>query len=88
MDIFHLICQSFEEKQTSCMIFCDISKAFDRVWHNGPLFKLCQNGIKGPLLSWVSNYLTNRKQRALINSTASQLDTLSAGVPQGSVLGL
>ena len=68
--------------------FCDISKAFDRVWHNGPLFKLRQNGIKGPLLSWVLNYLTNRKQRALINSTASQLDTLSAGVPQGSVLGL
>lgn len=87
VDIFHLICQSFEEKQTSCMIFRDISKALDRVWHNGLLFKLRQNGIKGPLLSWISNYLTNQKQRVLINSTASQLGTLSAGVPQGTVLG-
>ena len=51
VDIFHLICQSFEEKQTSCVIFCDISKAFDRVWHDGLLFKLRQNDIKGPLLS-------------------------------------
>ena len=38
-------------------------------------------------MSWISNYLTNRKQRVLINSTAFQLGTLSAGVPQGSVLG-
>ena len=68
------------------MIFCDISKAFDHVWHYGLLFKLRQNGIKGPLLSWISNYLTNEKH-VLINSTAFQLGTLSAGVPQGSVLG-
>ena len=38
-------------------------------------------------MSWISNYLTNRKQCVLINSIASQLRTLSADVPQGSVLG-
>ena len=87
IDIFHHICQSFDEKQYSCMIFCDISKAFDKAWHRGLLFKLRQNGIKGKLLAWISNYLSSRKQRVKINSATSSLLSVNAGVPQGSVLG-
>ena len=87
IDIFHHICQSFDEKQYSCMIFCDISKAFHKVWHRGLLFKLRQNGIKGKLLAWISNYLSSRKQRVKINSATSSLLSVNAGVPQGSVLG-
>ena len=49
IDIYHHICQSFDNKQHSCMVFCDISKAFDRVWHKGLIFKLKQNGIDGAL---------------------------------------
>ena len=33
IDIYHHICQTFDNKQISCMVFCDISKAFDRLWH-------------------------------------------------------
>ena len=62
IDIFHHICQSFDEKQYPCMVFCDISKAFDKVCHKGLLFKLRQNGIKGNLLAWISNHLSSRKQ--------------------------
>ena len=69
------------------MVFCDISKAFDKVWHKGLLFKLRQNGIKGNLLAWISNYLSSRKQRVQINSSTSSLLSVNAGVPQGSVLG-
>ena len=87
IDIFHHICQSFDEKQYSCMIFCDMSKAFDKVWHKGLLFKLRQNGIKGKLLAWISNYLSSRKQRVKINSATSSLLSVNAGVPQVSVLG-
>ena len=87
IDIFHHICQSFDEKQYSCMVFCDISKAFDKVWHRGLLFKLRQNGIKGNLLAWISNYLSSRKQSVQINSATSSLISVNAGVPQGSVLG-
>ena len=54
LDINHQICQSIDVKQHMCMIFCDISKAFNRVWHKGLLFKLRQNGITGDLLHWVS----------------------------------
>ena len=87
IDIFHHICQSFDQKQYSCMIVCDISKAFDKVWHKGLLFKLRQNGIKGNLLAWICNYLSSRKQRVQINSSTSSLLSVNAGVPQGSVLG-
>jgi hypothetical protein len=37
-------------------IFCDISKAFNRVWHTGLLYKLRKIGIDGNLLSWVTDY--------------------------------
>ena len=65
----------------------DISKAFDRVWHKGLLFKLKQNGINGKLLLWISNYLSNRKQKVIVKSSSSSLQVVTAGVPQGSVLG-
>ena len=69
------------------MIFCDISKAFDRVWHRGLLFKLKQNGINGLLLDRIENYLSHRTQKVFIGSSMSNLKYTSAGVPQGSVLG-
>lgn len=68
-------------------VFCDISKAFDRVWHRGLLFKLRQNGIKGQVLNWITDYLSSRKQQVQVNSATSEVSLISAGVPQGSVLG-
>ncbi len=46
-----------------------------------------QNGIRGGLLEWVENYLTDRKQLVTIKSTESGIKPINAGVPQGSVLG-
>ena len=69
------------------MVFLDISKAFDRVWHAGLLYKLEQYGISGTLLKWVSNYLSNRTQSVILNSVTATTEYTSAGVPQGSVLG-
>ena len=68
-------------------VFCDISKAFDRVWHKGLLHKLWVNGIRGSLLSWFDSYLNNRKQFTVINGYKSNIKSIEAGVPQGSVLG-
>ncbi len=51
------------------------------------MFKLKQNGIRGGLLEWVENYLTDRKQLVTIKSTESGIKPINAGVPQGSVLG-
>lgn len=87
IDIYHHICQTFDNNQYSCMVFCDVSKAFDRVWHKGLIFKLKQHGISGNLLDWISNYLDNRYQKVAIRSCTSNFKKVSAGVPQGSVLG-
>ena len=68
-------------------VYLDMSKAFDKVWHEGLIFKLKQNGIEGKLLSLFQNYLNNRKQRVVINGSESSWGDINAGVPQGSVLG-
>ena len=67
-------------------VFLDISKTFDRVWHEGLIFKLTQNGISGNLLMLISNFLRNRKQRVLLNDRFSSWRDVNTGVPQGSIL--
>ena len=68
-------------------VFLDMSKAFDKVWHEGLLFKLRQNGINGKLINLLKSYLSNRKQRILINGSESDWGEIESGIPQGSVLG-
>ena len=66
VDIYHHICQAIDHGQLSCIVFCDISKAFDRVWHKGLLFKLKENGIGDCLLLWLTSHLEKRKQNVVI----------------------
>ena len=47
--------------------FLDISKAFDRVWHEGLLFKLQQNGILRELITLMKDFLSCKKQRVVSN---------------------
>ena len=68
-------------------VFLDISKAFDKVWHKGLIFKLKRNGVSGKLLKFFESYLCNRKQRVALNGFYSDYATTESGVPQGSVLG-
>ena len=68
-------------------VFLDISKAFDKVWHEGLLFKLKKNGISGPLFGFLRSYLQNRSQRVVIDGFHSEYMQVESGVPQGSVLG-
>jgi len=58
----------------------DISKAFDRVWHNGLIFKLKSYGISSSLLSLLRNFLTGRFQRVVFNDQTSLWRLIEAGV--------
>ena len=65
----------------------DITKAFDKVFHEGLLFKARQLGMVGSISKWLSSYLGNREQRVVIEGISSNWRSLEAGVPQGSILG-
>ena len=53
-------------------VFLDISKAFDKVWHDGIIFKLKSYGVEGELLSLLKNYLKNREQRVVLKGQTSE----------------
>ena len=67
-------------------VFLDISKAFDKVWHDGIIYKLTQNGILGNLLNLLENILKERKQHIDLNGQVSTWENINAGVTQGSIL--
>ena len=85
-DIYNL-CEAVDSCKEVRVVFCDISKAFDRVWHDGLLFKLRSIGISGRLRYWFRNYLADRKQRVVINGRTYKFKLVEAGVPQGSIIG-
>ena len=81
------IYQSINTRNISIATYIDFSKAFDTVAHGILLEKLKLLGIRGNVLEWLRNYLTNRKQKLILNNTTSDYSNVICGVPQGSVLG-
>ena len=70
------------------LTFCDVSKALDRVWIRGLIYTIEKYGMRGDILEWFKTYLTDRKQKVILNNTESEIGCLYAGVPQGSVLAI
>ena len=89
LSITHEILKGFDANPSldTRGVFLDISKAFDRVWHEGLIFKLKSYGISGSLLLLIQNFLFQRSQRVVLDKQASEWTQISDGVPQGSVLG-
>ena len=77
----------FNHHLITIALFLDISKAFDKVWYQGLLFKLKSYEVGDNFLRLLENYLDNQKQRVILDSQCSSWKIILSGVPHGSVLG-
>ena len=86
LSILHEIYKSFDCNPPKDVrgIFLDLSKAFDRVWHDGLIYKSNHTGITGNL-KLIESFLSNRFQQVVLNGQSSSWAPIYAGVSQGSI---
>lgn len=70
----------------TAVLFLDIKKAFDSVWHKGLLFKMKQLNIPDYLIHITKSFLSDRHLFVAINNFHSRSFVAYQGVPQGSPL--
>src|SRR5262249_4538162 len=78
--------KAFEAKKYFVAIFLDVSQAFDKVWHEGLIYKMSKL-LPGNFCQLLESYLTDREFRIMHEGAYSGSCQIKAGVPQGSVLG-
>lgn len=84
--IVTVIRNAFENKQYCSALFIDISQAFDKVWHDGLVYKITRL-LPSNTHKLLKSYLTDRSFEVRSKGTFSNSKKITAGVPQGSILG-
>ena len=69
--------------QEDRIVQIEVSAAFDKVDHQGVLFKLCSVEVGGSVLSVLTQFLSNRSQYVVVDGCRSKLVNVVSGVPQG-----
>ena len=83
----NFIDKKMDSRTPTLAVFVDFRKAFDCVQHPILIEKLSCLGLNSKVVEWFRSYLSNRKQQVLANNVRSTFQTITQGVPQGSVLG-
>ena len=79
--------RNMEEGEPVDVAYLDFRRAFDSVPHLRLLQKLHDMGVRGILLEWFRSFLTERRQRVVVNGSVSDWTAVGSGIPQGTVLG-
>ena len=83
---FEEITKWLDEGSSIHIINLDFQKAFDKVPHQRLLPKLKAHGIGDGIIDWIEQWLTDRRQRVIVDGEVSNWKSVLSGVPQGSVL--
>ncbi|GFU81455.1 RNA-directed DNA polymerase from mobile element jockey [Trichonephila clavipes] len=84
--VTELLHTGFQNHQATGMLFGDIAKAFDKIWHDGLISKMMRLGFSDQILKIIHSYLNSREFRVRVENCLSSLRPVKSGIPQGSLL--
>ena len=86
-EVVDYLYQLWDDKKYAAIISLDLSKAFDSISHQLLLNKLAKIGLSENAILWVKSYLSERSQVTKFKDFTSSEQKVTAGVPQGSIIG-
>ena len=87
MESTNFIYKNKDQNKYTALVSLDLSKAFDSIDHQLLLDKMSNLGMSVQSINWIKSYLSNRRQRTRFSEFTSSETVVTAGIPQGSILG-